>query len=510
MNVVNHAKVAVLRLVVLALACITCLLFRPASAQQQQSFQQPSVINPIQWQAGPIKLNLGDAAEINIPEGYQFLDEKAGRLFLEGNHNPVPNNMVGILAPVTTRWFAVINFSGIGYVKDTDATHLDAGAMLNKVQSLIARQNESNSKNGLPMFASADWELKPVYDPTQNKLEWAIRAAAHGDIAAVNYSVRLFGRRGVLEFIAVQPYQADFDLSPLREIVKGISFRDGERYSDYKSGDMLANVTMAQLAVSENRPGSVSASSASKWRSMVLWGAIGLAVLLFAGVGIVLLKNLLRGSHSHVAPRQTAASSGVQQPVSAGWEQPPASHASAQAPVGASAITLTTEKSTVSREGITKLNGRPSKQGRRRKKQYNFHLFYSDMIMNLTRWNYVGGFGTYVSDYAHGITDSAPGQVGDDANGTVHNGNGVNGKMGSGTNGTHGAPTPDRTTQSDAAKSIATETSKLIENQQKLIEGQRKLIEEQNKLIQEKSKLIDFESAVLEKQSEMVEEQGLL
>ncbi len=522
MNVVNHPKVAVLRLTVLASVCVAYLFSQASNAQEQSAFQQPSAANPVQWISGPRKVALGDTAEITIPEGYRFLDDKGGRSFLEGMRNSAPKNLIGILAPDSTKWFAVIEYSGTGYVKDTDASQLDASAMLKKVQKLIARQNAANSTNSSPAIASADWELKPVYNPAQNKLEWAIRAAN-----VVNYSVRLLGRRGVLEVVAVQPYQTDFDLVPLRDIVNGIFFKDGERYSDYKLGDTLAKASMAQLAANENGPNAASASNnKAKSSHNVLWivGA-GSAVLLLAGAGLM-VKKLSKGSRSQDTGRQsTKAAQSItaaapRQPVSTNQGQPstllavPAASSTVQSavPAGVSPAPVAKGQALVSLRGVSERNGKTSKHnGRRRKKQYNFHLFYSDMIMNLTRWNYMGGFGSYTSDYAHGLNGSALGESSDDSKGTANNGHNGNGN-GNGANGNHNssATNTNAALPLDAAKLLAIETSKLIENQQKLIEGQRKLIDEQNKLIQEKSKLIDFESTVLAKQSEMIADQELM
>ena len=115
-----------------------------------------------------------------------------------------------------------------------------------------------------------------------------------------------------------------------------------------------------------------------------------------------------------------------------------------------------------------------------RKKRFSFYTFHSDMVMNLTRWNYTGGFGSFTPEYHGEVNRSISNLKTHD----IH--------------------------EADSANGFAREISKLIDSQQKLIEGQRRLIEEQNKLIHEKSKLIDAESRVLEKQSELIEEQQLL
>ncbi len=507
MNVVNHPKVAVLRLAIPVGVCIAFLFSQPSPAQQQPAFQQPSAVNPVQWLAGPRKANFGDVAEINIPDGFQFLDAAGGRFFLEGMHNPVPPNLVGILAPTSTKWYAVVKYSGLGYVKDTDAGQLDAAVMLDKIRGLISRQN-------VPI-SSADWEIKPSYDPAQNKLEWAIRVVTSGDVATVNYSVQLFGRQGIMEIVAVQP-QADFDPAPLQEMVKNISFQSGARYSDYQPGDKVAKATLAQLSLYENGPDS---PAVGRKGHKFLWIGIAGGIVLLVGAGWT-MKKLSHRSRSTDGRRQAVAQRASQVPApvaeplqSAVTEDFPAVSAAKPAPVARS-------RDAASSRQTGDRNGRVSTSkinGRKRRKQYNFHLFYSDMIMNLTRWNYMGGFGTYVSDYSHGLVNgdnSTPNHDGSAESSvttsTPNGSNGTNGHHMNGSNGSRNAPAAGNGLSPDAARHLAIETSKLIENQQKLIEGQRKLIEDQNKLIQEKSKLIDFETSVLGKQSELIGDQELL
>jgi uncharacterized membrane-anchored protein len=506
MKVVHHLKVAVLRYAVPVILSIASLCSQVSQAQQTPSFQLPAAVNPVQWTVGPSQPKLGDVAQINIPDGFQFLDAKGARYVLEGMHNPVPPNLVGILAPSSTKWFAVIKFTGLGYVKDTDSAKLDPALMLGKIRTLLARQN-------VPV-SSLDWEIKPSYDPAQSKLEWAIRAVTSGNDATVNYSVQLFGRRGVMEVVAVQP-QADFDAAPLREMTKNISFQNGERYSDYQAGDKVAPSTLAQMSNYLSGP-----DSAGRVGHKTLWIGVGSGILLLAGAGFA-VTGLLRRRRSVALRKDTAARPLPRQPVPA--SQPAEVSTMAQAPVAS--VTKIAPMST--REGGTSPQPTPDRNrpvsvpkngGRKRRKQYNFHLFYSDMIMNLTRWHYMGGFGTYVSDYSHGLSNGNG--SGADHNGTIETGlpdgtparnHSINGNPPNGTNGNHtNISTANNSLPPDAARLLATETAKLIENQQKLIEGQRKLIEEQSKLIREKSKLIDLENSVLGKQSELIGEQELL
>jgi hypothetical protein len=116
---------------------------------------------------------------------------------------------------------------------------------------------------------------------------------------------------------------------------------------------------------------------------------------------------------------------------------------------------------------------------RRRKKRFSYHAFYSDMVMNLTRCNYIGSPGGLLKGQPANLDGSSPQDI-------VHN---------------PGMP--------DTANLLVAETSKLIQSQQKLIEGQRKLIEEQSKLIQEKSMLLNAESRAAGKSSEVLTGQQL-
>ncbi len=92
-------------------------------------------------------MNLGDTAEIGDPDGYQFLDWIKCSIFLEGMHNLVPKNLVGILAPSSAKWFAVIKYSGDGYVKDTDASHLDAAVCLKRDATMITFRFRGMERN---------------------------------------------------------------------------------------------------------------------------------------------------------------------------------------------------------------------------------------------------------------------------------------------------------------------------------------------------------------------------
>ena len=412
--------------------------------------------------------DLGASARLSVPEGCRFTDESGARMVLASSKEPVPANLVGMLMPDSGQWFAIIEFTDIGYVKDTDKNSLDADAILKIYQRDVAHQNQDGSRNGSrPAITDVSWELKPSYDPSLNKLEYALRSqsAAGG---SVNYVVTLLGRRGMLSVTTVCPYFAGLDLASTRDAVKGITFKDGERYADHQPNDRLARLGLAELITNSD-----GAEPLTRWdrlaQSKTFWAAL-VSFLLIGGyaLAVVIVKKYkaryyrmdMKPRRSPLAVSQSKSSNGHTVAVNGSNGQPHIAMANGQ-PV------LRAER------GFQR-NGH-----RRRKKHFSYHAFYSDMVMNLTRCHYVG------SSNSH-----ADGNSNDHALMPSHD-----------SVSTPGMALPD------TASLLVAETSKLIQSQQKLIEGQRKLIEEQSKLIQEKSMLIDAESRVMDKQSQMIADQ---
>jgi len=469
-----NPKIAVSNTFFLALFGITCLFIQPCSGQEQMPvqslLQSPQQVKSVQWIQGPKKVTLGDIAEVNVPDGYQFVDREGASAILERMGNPVPKNLVGLLASPSAKGGIVLKFSKIGFVKDSDKDQLNPAAMMTAIQSVIDRQNIEAAKQGAPLISSAEWQLKPAYNAAENKLEWAIKAQAGKEIA-VNYSVRMLGRQGVLEMVAVQPNEPNLDLAPLKRLASGITFLKGQRYSDYQRGDKVASTSLAALAANDEI--SDADSGSARTQAILLWGGVGAGVLVLGGLTTLVVKKpwrrkkgMIRSSRTHARRPATTTSPAL----SAGQIGQKSPAANAGAPV-----TLAVQDLQPAHRNEKTRTGE-----RKRKKRFSFYTFHSDMVMNLTRWNYTGGFGSFTPEYHGGVNGSIPNLKTRDIQ------------------------------EADSANGFAREISKLIDSQQKLIEGQRRLIEEQNKLIHEKSKLIDAENSILEKQSEMLEEQQLL
>jgi uncharacterized membrane-anchored protein len=436
-------------------------------AQQELGSAPAAVSAPPQWVIGPATANLGNAAQITVPEGCRFTDENFARVVLASSKEPIPNNLIGLLFPDSRQWFAILQYTEIGHVKVGEKDVLDADSILKKYQSDIARQNKDRSAPGShPVVADLSWELRPSYDPVLNKLEYALRARGAGG-GSINYVVNLLGRRGVLSVTIVQPDQSGFNLSSMRDAINGIVYKNGERYSDYQPEDRVSRSGLAELILNSN-----GAEPLSRWERLAqnkwLWAGAAV-VLLLGGYGLkVLIIKRLKARYYRMDEK-------FRRPVAA--QQAVATNGHAINGNGQSQVELANGQAALRPNMGFQRNGH-----RRRKKRFSYHAFYSDMVMNLTRCNYVGSPGGFLHGQSANLDNSSSAQE----------------------------IVPASSNMPDTTNLLVAETSKLIQSQQKLIEGQRKLIEEQSKLIQEKSMLLDAENRALGKHSETLAEQQLM
>src|SRR5256885_5440061 len=79
---------------------------------------------------GPSKANIETYAQIDVPEGYSFMDGKTTRAMMKASGEPVSGQEVGFLQPTNEDFSVFFEFSSIGYVKDDDKDKLDPDKLL--------------------------------------------------------------------------------------------------------------------------------------------------------------------------------------------------------------------------------------------------------------------------------------------------------------------------------------------------------------------------------------------
>jgi uncharacterized membrane-anchored protein len=446
------------------------------------------------WTSGPADASLGKLADIKIPKGYRFTDATGAAALLAKMNNPVPQGLVGILAPESGQWWVVLEYKDIGYVKNADKGEMDAAAILKTISNHAKRQNEERSLHGLPLISSVDWKLSPVFNARTYTVEWAVLAQTQ-TAGVINHTMRLLGRQGVLDATAVEPYQAGqaaANLVPLQDLMKNTAFKSGQRYTDYQKGDKVSDIGLAGLIAGEDDTADAEKDdAAASGKSAGIWGWYVLAGVV-AGGGVLLFLGAVQQRRK---PRHVQSASPVDNGTSN--ENEPAHEPAAVAfTVPAVVADQVLKSDDVKPVEVKPIGERPQvaiatngsskhRPSRRRRRIFDYHRFYVDTVMKLSSSGYTAEVAT-PNDHANG-----------------HSNGHANGHSNGHTNGHSNGSATEGQSPSYAAmnQAIAQAHMDLIANQKELIEEQKHLLIQQARLIEEKSKLIAEKSQLLDRQS---------
>jgi uncharacterized membrane-anchored protein len=245
-----------------------------AKLAQSQSRESGS---DIEWQVGPGTGQIGSVASIRIPEGYRFAGRQGVKSFLEMTQNPVSGQELAVIVPPTasdSHWFVVFDFDSVGYVKDDDKNKLDADALLTSIKRGTEHSNDERRKRGWPTLDILGWHTPPRYDAVTNNLTWAIRGSSEGD-AVVNYSVRLLGRRGVMDVdLVLDPTAMSAALPEFDGLLKGFVFSSGNRYAEFTAGDKVAEYGLTALVAGGAGAALAKSGLLGKIWKLLVFGAI--------------------------------------------------------------------------------------------------------------------------------------------------------------------------------------------------------------------------------------------
>jgi uncharacterized membrane-anchored protein len=249
--------------------------------------------NKLNWQFNGIG-RIGNQAGIQIPAGYAFLGASDTRRFLELNGN-LPEDDRYIIGPKDLHWFGGFGFEDSGYVSDNEK--LDPDSLLETLKSNNREQQAEMRQHGLDPLILVGWFVEPHYDLVTKRLEWGVRLSTVSGDPVVNYTIKLLGRRGVMDAILVSdPQSLENDIREFKSVLRGYSFNDGERYSEFRSGDKIAEYGLSALIV-----GGAAAAAAKTGVFKGLAKFIGVGVIaLVAGIG-GFFKKLFRREPSQRA-----------------------------------------------------------------------------------------------------------------------------------------------------------------------------------------------------------------
>lgn len=201
---------------------------------------------------------LGEMGQIKVPKGFKFLNAKQSKQVLEDIWgNPPSNETLGMLfetngSPVDSvnSWAFVIQYDGIGYVKDEDADDVDYQELMTDMKKETSETNAERSRLGYPTVDLVGWASTPFYDKDRKTLHWAKNLKFSGEETnTLNYDVRVLGRKGLFSLNAVGSIDnLPHIKSKINDVIASVEFSQGNRYQDFDSNiDEIAAVGIGGL-----------------------------------------------------------------------------------------------------------------------------------------------------------------------------------------------------------------------------------------------------------------------
>jgi uncharacterized membrane-anchored protein len=258
--------------------------------------QQPSVqdnawaqIQKLDWKFGPALGPIAGIAAITVPQGSVFLTPAGTRRFLELQGNLGSDGMY-TFAPADVRWFAVFNFDPSGYVRDDET--IDPDALLEILKKANAEGNDERRPRGLERLVLEDWYVVPHYDVQTKRLEWGTKIRPESGGVVVNYTIRLLGRSGVMSATVVSdPTSLDQDIRAFKAALTGFEFNQAHKYSEFRSGDKVAEYGLAALIVGGAAAAAVKSGAFKAFGKFLVFGVLGGAAAAWAAIKSVFSRK---------------------------------------------------------------------------------------------------------------------------------------------------------------------------------------------------------------------------
>ena len=266
---------------------VVLLFLLPTPYSQAQSDAKPEMVEKLialPWVKGPNEGALGGVATVKLASDLQFLGTSGTNQFLQLNGN-LPNENTYTLAKTDLSWFSVFQFAHSGYVKDDEK--IDPDILLQQLEESNVQGNEERKKQGLTLLHLEGWFVPPHYDSQTNQLEWGTRIRSESGGHLVNFTTRLLGKSGVMSATLVSdPENLDRDVVEFKSALKSFAFNPGEKYTEFKQGDKVAEYGLAALIV-----GGAAAAAAKSGAGKAIFKGLGiLAIAGLAALGALLKK----------------------------------------------------------------------------------------------------------------------------------------------------------------------------------------------------------------------------
>jgi len=221
-------------------------------------------LRKLHWVQGPRVVPIESVAKFDVPAGFVFLDKQDTSRFMELMENP-PSGREYLFAPDNLAWFATFQYDPVGYVKDDE--QVDAASILASIRESTEESNKARRARGWSTLTIVGWTYPPYYDAGTKRLEWAIDGVDSNQERVVNFNTRLLGRSGVTSALLVAgPQGLEATVGRFKSALQQFSYNSGERYTEFKQGDRMAEYGLTALIV-----GGTAAAAAKSGLLKGLW-----------------------------------------------------------------------------------------------------------------------------------------------------------------------------------------------------------------------------------------------
>lgn len=232
---------------------------------------------------GPKLVDLGHEIELDLPEGMILLErEEAQKLIRQGGDDA--ENALGVVVRLDAEWWAVIEYSDIGYVDDSDADQLNANELLESYKQSTQQQNIKRKQLGVPELVLDGWSEMPSYQKALKHLVWGLEGHST-DGVFINYFTRLLGRNGYISINLIDsPENIEAAKVQAQPLLTATRYKVGARYEDHQDGDKSSGLGLRALVLGGTGVAVVKAAKAGIIVKLLLVLKKGFIVV-FAAIG---------------------------------------------------------------------------------------------------------------------------------------------------------------------------------------------------------------------------------
>lgn len=229
---------------------------------------------------------LGNNAEIRVGENQVYLNGvDTNKLIM--SYGNLEGQYQGAISALDESYTIIFQFSDIGYVKDDET--IEADDLMQQMQDNDLEVNKMRAQAGVGSLHTIGWSQSPTYNVETNNLEYGVKFRDDTGYVTVNHTVKLLGRKGVTEAVLICDTDALESLRPvLAKAIAEFSYVDGHKYSEFSSGDKIAEYGLNGL-IAGGAIVALAKFGPKVWK-LIIAGVIAL------GVGLLKVKSIFSRS----------------------------------------------------------------------------------------------------------------------------------------------------------------------------------------------------------------------